>query len=116
MPSPIVGAGDDGLHARAMLVRVTMPFADMLAGGHPNSLGRTEEVVGIVQADHGRLEELLLVTNWLPLSRCITVFCPDSASERLGPTRGRPLANDVRCRKPDHHGSDTDRRQGQLVR
>lgn len=30
----------------------------MLKGGHPNSLGRTEEVVGIVVADHAQLEEL----------------------------------------------------------
>ena len=30
----------------------------MLAGGHPNSLGRTKEVVGIVLADHEQLEEL----------------------------------------------------------
>ena len=37
---------------------MTEPFADMLKGGHPNSLGRTEEAVGIVQADHARLEEL----------------------------------------------------------
>ncbi len=41
-----------------MLVRVTTPFADMLTGGHPNSLGRTEEVVDVVLADHGRLDEL----------------------------------------------------------
>lgn len=41
-----------------MLIRVTMPFANMLTGGHPNSLGRTEEVVGIVLADRGRLDEL----------------------------------------------------------
>lgn len=41
-----------------MLVRVITPFADMLKGGHPDSLGRTEEVVGIVLADHGRLDEL----------------------------------------------------------
>lgn len=33
-------------------------FADMLRGGHPNSLGRTEEVVGAVLADRSRLEEL----------------------------------------------------------
>lgn len=37
---------------------VPEPFAEMLEGGHPNSLGRTEEVVGIVRADHDRLEEL----------------------------------------------------------
>lgn len=30
----------------------------MLTGGHPNSLGRTAEVVDIVLADRGRLEEL----------------------------------------------------------
>ena len=30
----------------------------MLAGGHPNSLGRTHEVVGLVLADPGRLDEL----------------------------------------------------------
>lgn len=34
------------------------PFLDVLAGGHHNSLGRTAEVVEIVVADHGRLEEL----------------------------------------------------------
>jgi hypothetical protein len=37
---------------------VPAPFADMLKGGHPNSLGRTEEVVGIVLADRARLAEL----------------------------------------------------------
>jgi 3-methyladenine DNA glycosylase AlkC len=30
----------------------------MLTGGHPNSLGRTGEVVDVVLADHGRLDEL----------------------------------------------------------
>ncbi len=33
-------------------------FAGMLRGGHPNSLGETEQVVAIVLADHGRLAEL----------------------------------------------------------
>lgn len=33
-------------------------FAEMLSGGHPNSLGRTEEVVGLVLADGSRLEQL----------------------------------------------------------
>ena len=33
-------------------------FEDMLTGGHPNSLGRTEEVVGIVLADESRFAEL----------------------------------------------------------
>lgn len=33
-------------------------FAEMLEGGHPNSLGRTGAVVGIVLADPARLEEL----------------------------------------------------------
>jgi hypothetical protein len=33
-------------------------FTDMLEGGHRNSLGRTEEVVGIVLADQTRLNEL----------------------------------------------------------
>lgn len=42
----------------AMLSRVPAQFADMLTGGHRNSLGRTEQVVGIVLADQGRLEEL----------------------------------------------------------
>lgn len=41
-----------------MLSGVTERFSSMLAGGHPNSLGRTEEVVGIVCADRARLEEL----------------------------------------------------------
>lgn len=34
------------------------PFVDVLAGGHHNSLGRTEEVVAIVVDDQGRLDEL----------------------------------------------------------
>jgi hypothetical protein len=34
------------------------PFAEMLKGGHHNSLGRTEEVVEIVLADRTRLDEL----------------------------------------------------------
>jgi HEAT repeat protein len=33
-------------------------FVEMLSGGHPNSLGRTEEVVGLVLADGSRLEQL----------------------------------------------------------
>lgn len=33
-------------------------FAQMLTGGHSNSLGRTEEVVAVVLADHARLDEL----------------------------------------------------------
>ena len=33
-------------------------FEEMLTGGHPNSLGRTKEVVEIVLADHSRFEEL----------------------------------------------------------
>lgn len=57
MPGPDRRRGRRRL-AHAMLSRVSMPFANMLAGGHSNSLGRTAEVVGIVQADHGRLEEL----------------------------------------------------------
>lgn len=36
----------------------TPPFAEMLAGGHPNSLGRTPDVVDIVLADPSRLDEL----------------------------------------------------------
>ena len=39
-------------------VPVTEPFTAMLAGGHPNSLGRTHEAVGLVLADPGRLDEL----------------------------------------------------------
>ena len=34
------------------------PFIDALAGGHHNSLGRTEEVVVIVVGDQARLDEL----------------------------------------------------------
>ncbi len=33
-------------------------FEQMLSGGHPNSLGRTEEVVDLVLADRSRLDEL----------------------------------------------------------
>ena len=33
-------------------------FEQMLTGGHPNSLRRTEEVVALVLADRARLEEL----------------------------------------------------------
>ena len=35
------------------------PFVAMLAGGHPNSLGRTVEVVETVLADPVRLDELM---------------------------------------------------------
>lgn len=38
--------------------RVPESFAEMLRGGHPNSLGRTEEVVGVVLADRTRLDDL----------------------------------------------------------
>jgi transcription elongation factor GreA-like protein len=34
------------------------PFEQMLTGGHPNSLGRTIEVVDLVLANHSRFEEL----------------------------------------------------------
>lgn len=34
------------------------PFEQMLTGGHPNSLGRTIEVVDLVLADPARFEEL----------------------------------------------------------
>lgn len=33
-------------------------FEQMLSGGHPNSLGRTEDVVKLVLADNDRLDEL----------------------------------------------------------
>jgi len=33
-------------------------FETMLTGGHPNSLGRTIEVVDLILADHARFEEL----------------------------------------------------------
>jgi hypothetical protein len=36
----------------------TEPFVTMLEGGHPNSLGRTEEVVDLVLAAPPRLDEL----------------------------------------------------------
>jgi hypothetical protein len=35
-----------------------MTFEQLLSGGHPNSLGRTVEVVGIVLSDKSRLAEL----------------------------------------------------------
>lgn len=38
--------------------KMDKPFEKMLTGGHPNSLGRTVEVVEIVLADRDRLEEL----------------------------------------------------------
>ncbi len=34
------------------------PFEEMLTGGHPNSLGRTVEVVETVLSDEARMEEL----------------------------------------------------------
>jgi HEAT repeat protein len=34
------------------------PFAEMLKGGHRNSLGRTDEAIAFVLADRGRLDEL----------------------------------------------------------
>ena len=41
-----------------MLRRMAEPFTEMLKGGHRNSLGRAEEVVGIVLRDRNRLDEL----------------------------------------------------------
>lgn len=41
-----------------MLTPMSAEFADLLRGGHPNSLGRTGDVVGIVLADESRLDEL----------------------------------------------------------
>lgn len=41
-----------------MLTGMSSRFADMLRGGHPNSLGNTEQVVSITLADHDRLDEL----------------------------------------------------------
>ncbi len=37
---------------------MTEPFQDMLAGGHPNSLGRTVEVVELVLSEPERFDEL----------------------------------------------------------
>jgi hypothetical protein len=56
-----VVAGDRGRLRRrdAMLAAaVTESFADMLRGGHPNSLGRTEDVVELVLAERAHLEAL----------------------------------------------------------
>ncbi|MEM7511171.1 MAG: hypothetical protein AAF388_09585 [Bacteroidota bacterium] len=36
------------------------PFEQMLTGGHPNSLGRTVEVVELIEKDESLLEELFL--------------------------------------------------------
>ena len=41
-------------------VKMDESFVDMLAGGHRNSLGRTEEVVGLVEKDRLRLGELFV--------------------------------------------------------
>ena len=37
---------------------LSAPFETMLSGGHPNSLGRTVEVVAAVLDDPARLDEL----------------------------------------------------------
>ncbi|MEM6851388.1 MAG: hypothetical protein AAF527_06655 [Pseudomonadota bacterium] len=42
---------------------MTERFEDMLTGGHPNSLGRTIEVVDIVLADPNRFDELFNCYN-----------------------------------------------------
>lgn len=42
---------------------MTERFEDMLSGGHPNSLGRTVEVVDIVLADPNRFDELFSCYN-----------------------------------------------------
>ena len=39
-------------------VAMSEPFVDMLTGGHPNSLGRTIEVVDQVLATPDRIDEL----------------------------------------------------------
>ncbi len=50
--------GRSGHRSACNARRVPEPFADMLKGGHPNSLGRTAEAVDIVLADRARLSEL----------------------------------------------------------
>lgn len=40
------------------MVQTPERFTDMLTGGHPNSLGRTEEVVALIEGDPTRLAEL----------------------------------------------------------
>jgi hypothetical protein len=42
---------------------VAETFAEMLRGGHPNSLGRTPEVVDLVLADRARLADLFAAIN-----------------------------------------------------
>lgn len=41
-----------------MVTEMAEPFEEMLTGGHPNSLGRTIEVVEAVLAEPGRFDEL----------------------------------------------------------
>ena len=43
-----------------IVMSMSEPFETMLTGGHPNSLGRTVEVVDTVLADPSRMEELFL--------------------------------------------------------
>ena len=40
------------------MTRTDESFESMLTGGHPNSLGRTEEVVDLVLAEQERLSDL----------------------------------------------------------
>ena len=42
---------------------MTEPFTDLLAGGRPNSLGRTHEVVNLVLANRSRLEGLFVAVG-----------------------------------------------------
>lgn len=60
-------------------------FETMLTGGHPNSLGRTEEVVEIVLQDRDRIEELYQCYN---SSDEVVRLRTSSAFKRM--TRHRP--------------------------
>ena len=53
-----MGAGRGAERPGAADAAVSERFEDMLTGGHPNSLGRTIEVVETVLADEARMEEL----------------------------------------------------------
>lgn len=59
-------------------------FEAMLTGGHPNSLGRTEEVAALVLADDGRFAELF---DCYRSENDVVRMRVSSAMKRIEPTR-----------------------------
>ena len=80
-----------------------MNFEDTLTGGHPNSLGRTLEVVETVLADESRLDDLLdcyrsddevVRLRTSNAVKRVTIEHPDWTAERMDRLQGEVAAID----------------------